>query len=845
MNRNNFWKWALIAFVLGWALYEIYPPQGKPLLQQFNESAGNRDTNFNAIVARAQELAKERPTREFQNLVDAIGTNDLRRYFPAIRVAENDPKPNRTILNSLQRDAAGNIKLGLDLQGGTAFMVRLQNPEPVIDPTDTNGPPEEVDRAALADQAIEVLRKRVDAFGVAEPIIQKAGDDRILVQLPGLSEAEIDSARTAIQKAAFLEFRLVHAQSDQYVEQGITPPGYERLTIRRTAKRPGEKDSIERYLVKRKTERGLVGKFVRSAYVTHDPISNSPEIVMRFDKEGGRLFGDITRENVGRQLAIVLDGELYSAPVIQVPILNGIASISGGKMDVTEAHQLSHILQNPLEAPLEIIEQRAVDPSLGKDSIRSGISASVAAALLTFGFMLFFYFLAGMVANVALLLNVILLLGFMCSWPATLTLPGIAGIALTIGMAVDANVLIFERIREEMAKGKSLRGALAAGYDRAFGTILDSHVTTLITSLILIWKGTGPIKGFGVTLAVGVAVSFFTALMVTRLIFNTMLDRNWIKSLKMMPIVKIPPIDFLKGAKFATVISVAVALIGLGYAIFGRGADVLGVDFRGGDGGTYRFAQKLDVDRLRDTVAKMGVGEPQIQYQRSVIDQSETLNIVTEYQSGQRVAAALQQQFPDAKLQLVGVDQVGPTVGAEIQRSAIVSSLLAFFCVLVYVAMRYEFGFAVAAVVATLHDVVVTMGIFFLKGGELSAPMVAAVLTIIGYSVNDKIVILDRIREDLKLGVRGSFRDVINLALNQTLSRTLITGGSVILATLALYLFGGGIINDFAFTFLVGIIVGTYSSIYIAAPLVLNWYKGEKPGLAKTTVVEEPVAARA
>jgi SecD/SecF fusion protein len=306
----------------------------------------------------------------------------------------------------------------------------------------------------------------------------------------------------------------------------------------------------------------------------------------------------------------------------------------------------------------------------------------------------------------------------------------------------------------------------------------------------------------------------------------------------------VPNINFLGGAKFAAIASIAAILIGAGYGI-SQGEKVLGVDFRGGDGTRFRFAQKVDVDRLRDTLTKLNVGDPQIQYQRSVIDQSETLNIVTAPNSGPQVETALKQQFPDAKFERVGSDNVGPTVGAEIQRSAIISTLLAFFGILAYVAIRYEFGFAVAAVVAVIHDVLVTMGIFFLKGGELSAPMVAAVLTIIGYSINDKIVILDRIREDLKLGVRGSFREIINLALNQTLSRTLITGGSVILATLALYLFGGGIINDFAFTFLVGIIVGTYSSIYIAAPLVLRWYKGEKPGLAQTTIVEQPVAARA
>src|SRR5688500_9436682 len=228
-------------------------------------------------------------------------------------------------------------------------------------------------------------------------------------------------------------------------------------------------------------------------------------------------------------------------------------------------------------------------------------------------------------------------MGVLCSVGATLTLPGIAGMVLTIGMAVDANVLIFERIREELGKGKSLRGALAAGYDRAFGTIFDSNITTLITSVILIWKGTGPIKGFGVTLAIGVVVSFFTALIVTRLVFTTMIDRGWLKSLKMMPIIKVPNINFLGAAKFAAIASVLAILIGVGYGV-SRGEKMLGVDFRGGDGTRYRFAEKVDMDRLREALTKLNVGDPQIQYQRSVIYQSETLDLVTSSNTAASVA---------------------------------------------------------------------------------------------------------------------------------------------------------------------------------------------------------------
>lgn len=831
MNQNSSWKWFLVFFVLAWSLWELYPPTSRNLVDQFNHHASNRDTNFTQIVAEARKLEQERPNRSYLNLLAAIGTNDITRYFPDIKLAQNEQQPTRAILNRLQRDAAGKIRLGLDLKGGTAFVLRLQNPE--RDPNDTNQV-SEIDRTAMVEQAVEVLRRRVDALGVAEPIIQPAGEDRILVQLPGLSESDIESARQQISKAAFLEFRIVHPDSENLLSQGIIAPGYQKLSTKRTL--PDGREIVTSYLVKKGAERGLIGKYVSSAGVTRDPMSNQPEIILRFNREGSQLFADITRENVGRQLAIVLDGELYSAPNINEPITGGSAVISGD-FTLKEALELSYVLENPLEAQLTPVEQRGVDPSLGKDSIRSGMIASIAAAGLTFAFMVTFYFLAGMVANIALLLNVIILLGVMASIGTTLTLPGIAGIALTIGMAVDANVLIFERIREELAKGKSLRNALAAGYDRAFGTILDSHVTTLITSIILIFMGTGPIKGFGVTLSIGVAASLFTALVVTRLIFNMFLARGWTK-LHMLPIIKVPSVNFLSGGKFAAIASAILILVGTGYGAFVRGEKILGVDFAGGDAITMRFAQKIEVDKLREAVASLNLGEPLIQYQRSVIDNRETLNVVTAYDQGPRVQQALMEEFPEAKFTPVGIDKVGPSIGKEIQKSAILSALLAFFAVLVYVAFRYEFGFAVAAVLATVHDVLLTMGIFFLAGGELTSPMVAAVLTIIGYSINDKIVILDRIREDLKLGVRGNFRDVINLALNQTLSRTLITGGSVILATLSLYVLGGGVINDFAFTFLVGIIVGTYSSVFIAAPLVLWWYKGNRPSLAAAVVPE-------
>jgi SecD/SecF fusion protein len=477
---------------------------------------------------------------------------------------------------------------------------------------------------------------------------------------------------------------------------------------------------------------------------------------------------------------------------------------------------------------------------MGKDAIHSGIGAAIYALIFVSLFMFCYYWKAGVAANVALVLNVIILMGVMCSVGTTLTLPGIAGVVLTIGMAVDANVLIYERLREELAKGKSLRGAIDAGYARAFGTIFDSHVTTLISSVILIFMGTGEIKGFGVTLTIGVAASLFTALVVTRLIFNFMLDRNLWTSLRMAHLIKSSKIDFMSIAKPIFVLSWTFAVVAILCGGFDKGKKLFGVDFVGGDSTTYSFAQQPDVEQIRQALTAAGEKDAQIQYQKDIAAGTQNLRVTTSSGSAARVDHALEAQFPSAKLKLLQTQTVGATVGREILESAVVASVLALFGILLYVSLRYEFSFAVAAVVAVTHDVLLAIGCYCLasivSGREFNATVMAAVLTIIGFSINDKIVIFDRIREDLKLGMRGTFKEVINQALNQTLSRTVITSGTVFIATLSLYIFGGGVINDFAFTFLVGIVTGTYSSIYIASAIVLWWHKGERPDLGASNV---------
>ncbi len=846
MNKNNnLGRFILVLVIIGWSLLQVYPPTSRDLVEQFSSRAQNPDSILKEIVARTVALQKAGTNNEFAALQIAIGTNDIQKYFPFIG-AKNQVHPNLFILNRLQRDAAGKIKLGLDLQGGTSFLVEMDTNALFSADTNSVGQQRSEMTSAALSQAIEVLRKRIDRFGVAEPIIQSAGGNRILIQLPGLSQADKDSAKQQIQKTAYLEFRMVREDSGELVDpttgeiHGLIPHDSELL--KHVEQLPNNQSRIEYLVVKKKPENKLAGDIIKGSMVVRGNLGE-PQIDFTLTDDGAKKFGDTTRDNIGHRLAIILDGELYSAPTIQGAIETGNGQITG-QFSIEQAQELANVLQNPLKAPLKIVYASDVGATLGKDSIASGIKASIYGVIFVSGFMLVYYLFAGLAANVALVTNIIILLGVMCSVGTTFTLPGIAGAVLTVGMAVDANVLIYERIREELAKGKSLRGAIDAGYARAFGTIFDSHVTTLISSIILIFMGTGEIKGFGVTLTIGVAASLFTALVVTRLIFNFLIERNLIKSLPMFHFIKSTKVNFMAIATPLALATTLFALASIGFGIT-RGEKLFGVDFLGGDSTTFTFSQKFDEKDIRAVLTPIGEKDAQIQYQKG--DSTETLRVTTSAGSSEKVEALMKQQLSSAKYESIGRQQVGATLGKEIQQSAIVASLLAMFGILVYVAFRYEFSFAVAAVIAVLHDVLFAIGTYcianYVSGRQFNATVVAAVLTIIGFSINDKIVIFDRIREQLKLGVRGSFKDIINLSLNQTLSRTIITSGTVFLATASLYWFGGGVINDFAFTFLVGIIVGTYSSVYIASVIVLWWHKGERPaiGASQVTIQNAPV----
>ena len=510
---------------------------------------------------------------------------------------------------------------------------------------------------------------------------------------------------------------------------------------------------------------------------------------------------------------------MHSAPVIREKIPSGHAQITG-TFSVDEANDLAIVLRaGALPAPVEIIEERTVGPMLGKDSIEKGIRAILVGGLIVLTFMAGYYLLAGLIADFALFLNIILITGGLSYFHGTLTLPGIAGLVLTIGMAVDANVLIFERIREESNLGKSLRAAIQSGFNRAFRTILDSNITTLIAALVLFQFGTGPVRGFATILSIGIISSMFTALVVTRLLLDLLTHgKTKINKLSMLRIIGQTKINFISFRKFAYIISIAVIVIGL-FSFQKRGEGNYGIDFTGGTIQQFRFEKPVEAQDIRNALKDIGLGSASIQHfgnKREVIIRSFEMD-------SEHIIDEFKQVFKENKFDIMRVEKVGPSVGKDLRGKAIKALGIAILFMVVYISLRFEFRFAVAAIVALLHDLLITLGAISLTHREISAPVIAALLTIVGYSINDTIVVFDRIRENRKLMQRVTYKEIINVSINQTLSRTILTSLTTLAVILSLYFLGGEVINTFAFVLMVGVIVGTYSSIFIASPILIDW----------------------
>jgi SecD/SecF fusion protein len=719
------------------------------------------------------------------------------------------------------------IRLGLDLRGGTSFLMRL---------TPLEG---EQISSDLLDQAVEVIRKRVDTYGVSEPVITPQGRDRVLVQLPGLDADQIAKTQAELQRVAKLEFASVApggAERIARIEAGeeIMPPDFRILAYGDTV----EGKEVERkILVKRRPE--LSGDHVRRAYAYFDQAGWG--VSLSLDGPGAKLFGDLTNALAPTrgQIAILLDSEVQSAPQVNEPIYGGNAVITG-RFTEREARDLASALENPLRVPLEVEETRSVSASLGSDSVRGGLVAGAVGLALVVLFVLVYYRVAGLIAIAGLLVNVVLLFGMMAMFHFVLTLPGIAGIILTVGIAVDANVLIYERLREEMKAGKSLSAAVEAAYDKAFSAIFDANITTLITSVILMAQATGSVRGFAVTLTLGILASMFAALLTTRTAFRWVVDVWGLRSLRMMNLIPAKRFDFLGMRWPALILSLGV-IVGSVAAMGLRGEKNLGIDFRGGDLLVVDARVPVSLAEAREAAASIGLPEITIQFEREGM--KEMLSFRSPAGTATQLVEALKERFPERGIIPVAQENVGPLIGMEFAKRSLWALALGMLGILAYVTVRFEFSFALGAVVAVLHDVIITLGIFSLVGGELSLVMVGAVLTIAGYSINDTIVVFDRIRENLKNSERGGLLTIMNKAINDTLGRTILTSGTTILSVGTLYFFGGAVLRDFSFAILVGVAVGTYSSIWIAAPIVYWWSKIRGRSIRKEILATEAGAA--
>src|SRR5216117_3939992 len=720
------------------------------------------------------------------------------------------------------------IALGLDIQGGTSFLIRLVPGDKQI----TKG---------MLEQAVEVIRKRIDTFGVSEPIISPVGSDRILVQIPGLDTAKIQEARDQLSRVAKLEFRLVYPDNGEKlraIDEGkeVIPPEY-RIEVYKMAAEENEKPREERLLVKKKADLG--GDRVKESHAYYG--NEGWTVQLKFDGEGAKQFGKITEQYKGHRFAIVLDGVIQSAPVIRDAIYGGDAIITG-KFEEKEARGLASVLENLLQTPVSIEEERSVSPTLGMDSIRASVMAGLMGLAITLVCVLIYYRLPGLVANLALIVNLVLLIGALTMFRFVLTLPGIAGIILTIGLSVDASVLIYERLREEMALGKSLKIAMKTAYEKAFSSIFDANVTTLITAAILFWKASGPVKGFAISLTLGILASLFTALIVGRNCLGWLVDTGRLKRISMLHLISAQNINFLGKGFIACMCSLALLLAGA-TAFYLRGDKNFGVDFRGGDLITLSAPGKIDIGQVRHALQPIGLADASIQESTQV--GKSYITIRTPLHTSDNAEKQIMQSLPNAGFHVEGSERVGALVGGELAKSSLIALGLGILGILIFVTFRFELSFAVGAIVALLHDVLMTVGVFALLGRELTLTMVGAVLTIAGYSINDTIVVYDRIREGLASGRRGTIEEIMNSSINQTLSRTILTSTVTLIPILCLFLFGGAVLRDFSLAIIIGVVVGTYSSIFIASPIVLWWTRarGSRESALRREVTQKAAAA--
>ena len=833
MNGPNVWKAVLSALVLAWAALNLFPVQDTQFEDFILKQAGAERESFVALLDRASERVARNPERSpsvYVALQQILREEkiDFSSFFPSIDLSDqrNIDKRNDILLRELLKRSRGKVKLGLDLKGGVAVTFAV-NAEDLSS--------QEWERAEQLSQAKEIIASRVDGLGVAESLIRLKGDNRIEIQMPGISIKDNPDILETIGAPALLEFSEVHRTLSP-MNSPEPPLGYSLMVQEVEDPRTGQISEIPQYV---KTVPLMRGDIIRNAFAAPNEFGGF-RIVLRFTDDGDRKFGDVTRRmaeenqrtNTIGQLAIILDGKLYSAPTVRSEIRGG-AEITG-RFSQREAVELANVLNNPLQVGLRVDELTEVGPSLATDARTASLWAAGIGGALVVVFMLFYYRLMGFVALATVAVNILIVVGTLSSFGATITLPGVAALVLTIGMAVDANILIFERMREELKVGKSIRAALTAGYDKAFSTIVDANLTTLLTGGILIWLGTGPIRGFGVTLCVGILTTMFCALITCRFLLDVLVDRGILTRALQFQFFRDSAFEFLRYARRAFTVSWAVVALGV-VAFVAHLDQIFSIDFVGGDEITVSYQQPITSQQIAEVARSQNLGEVNAVFQTIIGSGLSTINIQTQIEQGRPVFEALSQAYPEAGLDLMGETRIGAIVGKEVKRSAIWSLALALIGILLYVALRFEWGYGIGAVVATVHDILMTIGIYVILGewfgigsGQFSSPMIAAILMVMGYSLNDTIVVFDRIREELTLNPGTNLRAVIHLAINRTLARTILTSVTTLLATLALFIFGAGIIVDFSLIFILGIITGTFSSMFIACPVLFWYHKGDR-----------------
>lgn len=690
---------------------------------------------------------------------------------------------------SLWNDKFQFMTLGLDLKGG----LRIE-----LAPESGNATRDELDRVKT------VIENRINALGVAEPTVTVSGGKRVVVEIPGATPAVQQQARDIIQKTAKLEFRIVNANAKPDPEEAKRNPtslGYKISDLGPV---------------------GATGEVISDANAATDPTSGQWVVSFKTSPEGSKTFGDFTRKNLQKSMAVVLDDQIKSVATIQAALYGG-GQISGN-FSAQDASNLALVLKSgALPIKIKTEAERAIGPTLGADAIRSGAIAGLVGIGLVF-LMLFAYygFWFGLVGALGLLFSSIVILGLLGGFGATLTLPGIAGLVLTIGAAVDGNVISFERIKEELARGKGIKNAIRTGYQHSMAAILDVNASHLLSALALYNYSTGPVKGFAVTLIIGVLASTFSNLVFAHWFMDWLAQRR--PNMSAPQWIKNTHFDFIKRSPVVTTLSVLLALAGAGI-LATKGLNY-GVDFTSGTTMTVKTAATVDTETVRKAVAEAGVGK--VTAQSAAIQRDITPGLtgaqytikVPELTAAEAttIGNAIA-KLPSGQLQ--ATETVGPAVGKELTDHTIKAVLLGMALILVYVGFRFDFIMGLGSILAVLHDVAIVMGLYSLLGLEFSIASVAALLTLIGYSLNDSIIVSDRIRENLKEMRGKSYRDIVNTSINQTLSRTVMTSVSTMLPLLSLLIFGGPVLRDFSLALLVGIVIGTYSSIFIVAPLVV------------------------